>query len=55
MLMMAILGLLTIVKILAYMYLEELEFKHFGREFRRQYYGKEVLVTVEPERPGESG
>lgn len=48
-LLLAIIGLLTIVKILAYMYLEDLEFKRFGHEFRRDYYGKEVLVTVEPE------
>ena len=49
-LLMAIIGLLTIVKILAYVYLEELEFRKFGREFNRTYYGHEVLVTVEPER-----
>ena len=48
-LMLAIIGLLTIVKILAYVYLEELEFKKFGREFRRDYYGREILVTGEPE------
>lgn len=46
-LILAIIGLLTIVKILTYVYLEELEFKKFGREFRREYYGQEVLVTVE--------
>lgn len=50
-LMLAIIGLLTIVKILAYIYLEDLEFRKFGREFRREYYGKEVLVTVQPEKP----
>lgn len=45
-LLLAIVGLLTVVKILAYMYLEELEFRQFGREFRREYYGRELLVTV---------
>ena len=50
MLLLAILGLLTIVKILAYVYLEDLRFKDFGREFSRKFYGKEVTVTVqEPE------
>lgn len=49
MLMLAILGLLTIVKVLAYIYLQDLEFKKFGYEFRRDYYGREVLVTVEPD------
>ena len=42
----AIIGLLTIVKALVYVYLEELEFKSFGKEFRRAYYGREVTVTV---------
>ena len=46
MLLLAIVGLLTIVKILAYAYLEELTFKTFGREFRRSYYGHEMLVTI---------
>ncbi|MFK7820239.1 MAG: HPP family protein [Planctomycetaceae bacterium] len=56
MLMLAILGLLTIVKVLAYVYLQDLEFKKFGYEFRRDYYGREVLVTVEAkkEQPIES-
>jgi CBS-domain-containing membrane protein len=45
-LLLAILGLLTIVKILAYIYLEELEFRYFSREFGRDYYGQEVTVTV---------
>jgi CBS-domain-containing membrane protein len=45
-LLLAILGLLTIVKILAYVYLEELRFKDFGREFRREYYGHEMTITV---------
>lgn len=49
-LLLATIGLLTIVKILTYMYLEELVFKKFGREFHRDYYGREVLVTVEPEK-----
>lgn len=46
MLLLAILGLLTIVKILAYIYLEDLTFKRFSREFRREYYGQEMMVTV---------
>ncbi|REJ81269.1 MAG: hypothetical protein DWQ34_00385 [Planctomycetota bacterium] len=45
-LLLAILGLLTIVKLLAYIYLEDLKFRHFGKEFRRDYYGREVTVTV---------
>jgi len=54
-LLLAILGLLTIVKILAYIYLEELKFRHFGREFRRSYYGEEVTVTIlEQEASGEA-
>ena len=46
MLLLAILGLLTIVKFMAYIYLEDLEFRQFGKEFRRDYYGREVTVTV---------
>ena len=42
-LLLAIIGLL----ILAYIYLEDLEFRKFGREFHRDYYGREVLVAVE--------
>jgi CBS-domain-containing membrane protein len=45
-LLLAIVGLLTIVKVLAYIYLEELRFKDFGREFRRDYYGQEMTITV---------
>ncbi len=46
MLLLAIVGLLTIVKVLAYIYLEDLTFQKFPREFRRDYYGKELLVTI---------
>ncbi|MCR9202418.1 MAG: HPP family protein [Planctomycetaceae bacterium] len=46
MLLLAIFGLLTIVKILAYIYLEDLTFREFSREFRRDYYGRELLVTI---------
>ena len=46
MLMLAIVGLLTIVKILTYIYLKELTFRAFGREFRRDYYGHEMTVTM---------
>ena len=45
-LLLAIIGLLTIVKLLAYIYLEELQFRQFGKEFRREYYGREMTVTV---------
>ena len=54
MLMLAIVGLLTIVKIMAYIYLEELTFRKFPREFRRDYYGREVLVTLTAEQPQEA-
>ena len=50
-LLLAIVGLLTIVKVLAYIYLEELEFRQFGREFRRDYYGRELTITIVPETP----
>lgn len=46
-LLLAIVGLLTLVKMLAYIYLEELEFRQFPREFRRSYYGKELLLSLE--------
>ncbi len=48
-LMLAILGLLLIVKILAYTYRKELAFKYFPKEFKRAYYGSEFIVTVEKE------
>ena len=47
-LLLAIVGTLTVVKVLAYIYREELRFRHFPREFRRQYYGTEVTISVEP-------
>ena len=47
--LLAIIGLLTIVKILAYIYLEDLMFKYFHREFHRDYYGREAVVTIEPQ------
>ena len=46
MLMLAVIGLLAIVKMLAYVYLEDLEFRTFGKEFHRDYHGHEVTVTV---------
>ncbi len=50
MLLLAIFGLLTVIKIFVYVYLEELVFRDFGKEFRREFYGKELTVTVvEPE------
>ena len=54
-LLLAIVGLLTIVKILAYVYLEDLEFRQFGREFRRDYYGRELTITILPEQSGDEG
>lgn len=50
-LLLAIVGLLTIVKVLAYIYLEELTFRQFPREFRREYYGHEMLVTLTKTEP----
>lgn len=47
-LLLAIVGLLTVVKVLAYIYLEDLTFKKFPLEFRRDYYGQELMVTVTP-------
>lgn len=49
MLLLCIVGLLTVVKILAYIYLEDLTFREFSREFRRDYYGREMLVTITAE------
>jgi len=54
MLILAIIGLLAIVKMLAYIYLEELTFRNFPREFRRTYYGAEMTVTLQPPAAGES-
>ena len=48
-LMLAIIGLLTLVKFLAYVYLEDLEFRSFPREFRRDYYGRELTLTLDAE------
>lgn len=45
-LLLAVVGLLTVVKILVYIYLEDLVFRDFGKEFRREFYGKELTVTV---------
>jgi CBS-domain-containing membrane protein len=45
-LLLAILGLLTILKLLTYVYLEDLRFRHFDKEFRRDYYGNELTVTI---------
>lgn len=53
MLLLAIVGLLTVVKVLAYAYLEELTFRTFGHEFRRNYYGQEMLVTIVQTTPGQ--
>ncbi len=48
-LLLAIVGLLTVVKLLAYIYLEDLEFRQFRKELRRDYYGQEVTVTLLPD------
>jgi CBS-domain-containing membrane protein len=54
MLLLAIVILLTVVKIFVYVYLEDLVFRDFWKEFRREYYGKELTVTiVEPPRTDE--
>ena len=45
----AIIAVLIIVKIFIYTYLEELEFKDFKLEFSRDYYGRELQVTVLPD------
>jgi len=45
-LLLAIVGLLTVVKLLAYIYLEELRFRNFSREIRREYYGNEMTLTI---------
>lgn len=45
-LLLAIIGLLSIVKVMAYIYLEDLTFRKFPREFRRDYYGQELLITM---------
>ena len=45
-LLLAIVGLLTVVKILAYIYREELTFRNFFREMRREYYGREMTLTI---------
>ena len=49
----AILGLLVVVKVLAYAYLEELEFRWFHKEFTRDYYGTEIGVTLQKQEIGE--
>ena len=52
MLMLAVIGLLAIVKMLAYVYLEDLEFRTFWKEFHREYHGREMTVTVaHPDQP----
>ncbi len=45
-LLLAIIGLLFIVKVLAYAYLRELRFADFPREFTREYFGRETVITV---------
>ncbi len=45
-LMLAILTVLVLVKVFLYAYLEPLTFNNFHREFRRDYYGPEMRVTV---------
>ena len=44
--LLAILFLLIVVKILTYIYLEELQFRYFGKEFKREYYGKECTISL---------
>lgn len=45
-LMLAVIGLLAVVKVMAYTYREELTFRDFPREFRRGYYGVEMNMTL---------
>lgn len=45
-LMVAIMCLLVIVKVLAYIYRQELTFRDFPLEFRRSYYGSELTLTL---------
>ncbi len=50
-LLLAIIGLLTIVKMLVYVYRQELTFRDFYREFRRDFYGDEMTLTVTDAKP----
>jgi len=52
-LLLAIVGLLTFVKMLAYIYREELTFRDFHREFRREFYGEELTLTVTDAKPAQ--
>lgn len=52
-LLLAIIGLLTIVKMLVYIYREELTFRDFHREFRRSFYGEEMTLTVTDAKPAQ--
>jgi CBS-domain-containing membrane protein len=54
-LFLAVVGLIAIVKVLAYVYREELTFKHFPREFRRSYYGAELRVMLPDRRAADAG
>lgn len=45
-LLAAVLTLLTIVKILVYIYRKDLELRNFVREFTFEFYGLETVVTV---------
>lgn len=47
-LMAAVVLLIGVVKILAYIYRRELAFRDFHREFRREFYGSEVTLTLVP-------
>lgn len=52
-LLLAIIGLLTIVKVLVYIYRKELTFRNFHREFRREFYGHEMMLTVTDGKPSD--
>lgn len=52
-LLLAIIGLLTIVKMLVYIYRQELTFRDFHREFRRDFYGDELTLTVTDAKPAD--
>jgi hypothetical protein len=47
-LLVAIISVLILVKVFIYIYLEELEFRFFYKEFTRDYYGRELNVTLVP-------
>ncbi|QDU63619.1 hypothetical protein Pan216_45000 [Planctomycetes bacterium Pan216] len=37
---------LILIKVFAYLIMKDLHFRDFAKEFRREYYGKEILVSI---------